>query len=397
MFTPYRLCITLALALVSAGVIACKHHPIPPIPLSTTDAWVIFINGQSNAQGNAELTEDLYSPMRELAPDVSKVIPNVNIWNTQAHAWQPLQEGVNSRPVEDGSYPEGFTFAAKADGSWDVGNPAARYTMVGVGPEYGLARAWQTIHPDAKLYIIKYSVGGTSLAEWEKSNHKLYPNFLKYKQEAFAALTGKNIHVVGFYRNQGEADVKLSTGEYNDELYQFYQDLASDGFTTDETKVVEAGCPIASDTGTPYSNPQNAVKQRFVSQDPDHRFYLDPSFVALEHDEIHWNLASQYYTGYVRLANIFFGAKNTLQAVTPDGPTLTYDAADHAAVVVPPTPAWPKKEFYYNLDGGTPHRLTTSWHIALGNQPVAPGHLKVWIRAVPGRTKSAEAVNSITY
>ncbi len=375
--------------------------------VGANDALVIFINGQSNAQGNAEGSESLFSPMAEFSPNVSQAFSTVNILNVTNDVFEPMQVGVNTRSTADNTYPQGYTFGATVNGTWDNGNPNNKYNIVGVGPEYGLADAWKSLGSTVPIYLIKFCEGGTSINRWLKSANDLYPKFLAHKEAAFAGLTaaGKNIRVLGFLRNQGEADATMSVSDYQGKLTQLYADLASDGFITAETKIIECGTPTTNDTGTPVSyGAETTAKQNFVAVDPTKRFFLDPApggalSVALEHDEIHWNLATQYWMGFVRVANLLFGTNLTLPAtISVPAPSISFDSSTSLVTVTPPTGAWPQKEFYYSINGGPDKRLTTSFSFPIpGGVSVASGQLRVWSRAVPGRARSSSAINNATW
>lgn len=364
----------------------------PASPIDPNVAYVLFISGQSNAQGNAEAREALYSPIKDFAPDIYSPVIASHILNVANKTFEPVTVGTNARPSGFG-YPKGFTYEITEGGLW------AGPTYYGdfLGPEYGLAHfCLETGYP---LYIVKYAMGGTSISLWRKGT-QYYNDFKTLKDAALTQLTaaGKTIKIAGFYRNQGEADVNMDNGLYDSLLRQLYIDLEIDGFITSDTKIIECGCPIAADGGIPYKNPQNAVKKAWVAEKPTKRFYIDESNVTLEHDEIHYDLPTQYYYGNVLIPNILFKLNQSLpDAVNVPAPTLIHEAGTNRVRVKPPYPDWRQMEYYFVLNNAAPKRFTTSFYINMNNDFATPGNMKVYSRSVAGRNQSPIATNAVLW
>ena len=227
--------------------------PTTTIPKEDDKVDVIFLAGQSNAEGHTHISElrkrilpakfDYYS--REMTTNIKFYCDNgKNKSNgfTNVH----LGQGVNS----------------------------SRF-----GPEIGMAEAFEEAELKRNVIIIKYCLGATSIySDWRSfssgNSGKLFDDFLEFGDEAIQEIEeqGLKVNIRGLCWMQGEAD---STEDRMTNLYQTYEKNLFDDIYTyfsdkidDEFHIVDA---YISDCTT-WKNYEaiNAAKEANAEENPNH-------------------------------------------------------------------------------------------------------------------------------
>jgi hypothetical protein len=156
--------------------------------------YVVTIGGQSNAEGIKLVTS--------LPAKLQRQFQNVYIWWNETEAdgagsWQKLQAGVNNQ--------RSTTAAGSNRLQW-------------YGLEIGMADKFERQNPNDVLYIIKYAVGGSSVAadgviiDWSTSTNEALATAIEgYQQPARSSLSGFTITDLGLIWMQGEQDASSPT------------------------------------------------------------------------------------------------------------------------------------------------------------------------------------------
>lgn len=171
-----------ALALVSASLW------FGMTPASAEHYLVYLIAGQSNGNGrgdSSQLTEPLASPQKDVRFYWHRTQKTANVGHLAEDRWIDLAPGSGqgqTNPV----YPKEF------------------------GPELSFGRALANARPDARIALVKYTHGGTSLHGNWAENGPMYQTFVATTRAALAALTaaGHTFELRGMIWQQGEADTE---------------------------------------------------------------------------------------------------------------------------------------------------------------------------------------------
>lgn len=256
---------------------------------ATPQDEVLFTKGQSNSRGANHALPDP-SPYR-------KQFARVFIWSITNQQWENLEYGVNHQTLGDTS----------------DGTPH--------GAELGYAQEWEDNHPEGNLYIVKYAVSGTALAEptadtpltssyWRATDGNLFQGFMAEAKAALSQLTEPYI-VRGFYWNQGNAD----TSPANFDIDENYLNLGLFSYAENlRNLIVECRNNIPNAKNAPWvvttlkeESPVglvdpliafNKMLSRFVNDtDLEGVSLYDCSHLTLTEDVIHWDSDSQNQAG----------------------------------------------------------------------------------------------------
>jgi hypothetical protein len=182
------------------------------------------------------------------------------------------------------------------------------------GPEVGIA---QKLHKEERvrpLYIVKYALGATNLAnDWASpsmgASNSLYHKmmFYLYDQIAFFEEQDLEVRIKGLFWMQGEADScnDAQTAEYYDNLSMFVEDFRTEfeemyGDPERGIAFVDAGISNCS-TWKNYQE-VNAAKKQFAESDPSKNYYFDTMDEGLT-----YHLDNQDYFHYDALSEIKLG------------------------------------------------------------------------------------------
>lgn len=172
---------------------------------------VYLIGGQSNANGRADaaqLAEPLASSQKNVRFYWHRSQKTTNVGHLPENQWTDLAPGSG----------HGITVPVFAKE---------------FGPELTLGQTLAKAHPQSKIAIIKYSVGGSNLhQQWSKKG-PLYATFVKVTRDALAALTtqGHTFEVRGMAWQQGESDTTAATAkDYEKNLIDLIQRVRKDLF-----------------------------------------------------------------------------------------------------------------------------------------------------------------------
>ncbi len=366
------------------------------VTLAANEVGLVALWGQSNELSNSDKAALAYAPLSDWAGDVAQVFANVRILNTSTNNLESLQDGVNTRPAEDGSYPFPNSFHTSNGGVWLNGISGQEYTFEVITRCYFIAKRFKELYPTGQLVIVQGAVGGVLRSRFLKANNDLYPRFgnMITRAKQVIASEGKMVRFLAMDCTQGEADQKTDVATYNTQMRQIWTDLVAD-YATSETQLIEFGIPQTGDTGTFVTNPHNGTKATWAGED-NRRHYLAADFVALEEDRIHWNAASQAYAAYNVVALAFKQSLGFPAATTPTGIVLNYDSSTSQVTITPPSNAWLKREFYYQIGSAAPQQLINYWTVILP-ATAQIGTFKVWSRAVPGRAQSQPVSNTVVW
>lgn len=169
----FRLIIAFLLCVSPAH--AWIRHGYTDIP-----ANVLVVAGQSNATG----LDNAGPNCAGLPAHLVQIDQKIQLWN--GSAFVPLQNCANNNILTGG----GFGGAQ----AW--------------GPEAEFAYQWRLSHPSQTLYIVKYALGGSSLAvSWNPSQPALFYAALRDAiTAALATISTKSPKVMGTLWMQGETD-----------------------------------------------------------------------------------------------------------------------------------------------------------------------------------------------
>ena len=251
-------------------------------PASVKKVYVLLFGGQSNALGwgYQQYLEDTGDPLRLPQADVEMFYEIAGNGLLAEDTLLPLQAGNSNTGVKP--LPNEYPALTNA--------PISRF-----GPELSFARTVRDriTAPDAKVAVIKFAVGGTSL--WNPTNWladgtanyaadgNLYRIFQDVAWRGIAALQAKypdyTVEVLGMGWVQGETDAMDGKGaEYQQHLTDFITDVRAT-FNTNLTFVLSKISPnqIANDT-----NPTNILNWPLVRAAQDAVASALPRVVATE-------------------------------------------------------------------------------------------------------------------
>ncbi|MEO0540506.1 MAG: sialate O-acetylesterase [Cyanobacteria bacterium P01_A01_bin.105] len=242
----------------------------------TNEVSVFLIGGQSNAVGEGSLNSDLPANLQTPHPDV--------------HIWQegPSAEFVNLQPGFSGY------FGGASDGE-------------GFGLELGFGHNIHG-HTDEEVYLIKYALGGTDLAEdWDPQGHNnQHDAFVTRVSAALADLSANNISydIEGMLWMQGEADsiIPAQANAYESNLTAFIADMRSRyGSTLDFVLGrIHDGMPWHS---AGYVDVVRTAQTNVAAADPLTQ-WLNTDDLSLTDDDVHFDSNGHLNLGY-RFADSF--------------------------------------------------------------------------------------------
>lgn len=212
---------------VMAGVACAVSTPTDASNSVQDKVYLILFGGQSNALGwgYQKYLEDHQDPLAQEQEDIDLFYSIAGDGFLPESKLIKLKSGTsNIGPKPGGYYP-------------DLPVPTSRF-----GPELSLARTFKDrlADPNAKVAIVKFAHGGTSLydpLDWKpdgtadtKKDGKLYQIFQATVRDAVAALKNaypdREVVLVGMGWVQGESDaLEGKGGEYEEHLTAFIQDL----------------------------------------------------------------------------------------------------------------------------------------------------------------------------
>ncbi len=236
----------------------------------TNEVSVFLIGGQSNAVGEGSLNEDLQSNLQTPHPDV--------------HIWQagPTAEFVNLQPGFSGY------FGGASDGE-------------GFGLELGFGHAMNG-HTDEEIYLIKYALGATDLAEdWDPNgNNNQHDAFVSRVGTALAALDAENISydIEGMLWMQGEADsiVPAQANAYKPNLTAFIADIRS-RYGTDMEFVIGRIHDDMPWHSAGYVDVVRTAQIQVASADPL-THWINTDDLSLTDDDVHFDSNGHLNLGY---------------------------------------------------------------------------------------------------
>jgi iduronate 2-sulfatase len=171
---------------------------------------VYILAGQSNMDGRGKKS-DLVGDLARWA----KPQPDVLIAYSNSDRRGPFTTG-GFVPLEPGfSVPPGTK---------EMKLPGATF-----GPEVSFGRAIADANPDARVVLIKFSEGGTSLhGDWmPDAKNSLYPQFLTFVHKSLKSL-GDDAKIEAMIWHQGESDASLKESEYQKLLTAFIAQVRKD-------------------------------------------------------------------------------------------------------------------------------------------------------------------------
>lgn len=258
---------------------------------------LIFISGQSNAQGLAWRSDLWTGAYSTITPSLTREFQRVYIWNPTASAWQKLQVG----------QPAGFgqALAAGTGGGNELGQQGAEHPagyQDGFGPEIGLAQRWEQENATGNLYIIKGAKGGTVIINWLKATGTLYNQYLTdYITPAIAALTVTPVRV-GFVWMQGESDGATSTADYQTRLTTLMGDVLTDFLSVSTLKIIGKARNQAAIA---------TAQQNYVNGDANARFINTTPYTMLS-DNLHYAAGGMLQFGGADIYNAIFSTTGTI-------------------------------------------------------------------------------------
>lgn len=181
------------------------------LPVAAEHYLVYLIGGQSNANGRgdaAQLTEPLASPQKDVRFYWHRSQKTTNVGHIPENQWTDLAPG-SGHGITQPVYPKEF------------------------GPELSFGRALADAHPEFKIAIVKYTVGGSNLSKQWSQNGGLYQTFVKTTRTALSALTqaGHTYELRGMIWQQGESDTTDKTSaNYEKNLTALIQRVREDLF-----------------------------------------------------------------------------------------------------------------------------------------------------------------------
>lgn len=228
---------------------------------SKEKAHVILLAGQSNASGISE-TESL--KMKVSAEKFSQYrsgYENIQIYyyvDRQNKSWE-------------------FVPVALGQGS----------TETHFGPEVGIAAYLSENFPKEKFYIIKASMSGSNIMNWQDSSD-IYQDMITAIENGFSELTANNLEPEWFATcwMQGESDSldAASAKQYywgETDLMKRLQQQFKQYASPNGVSLIDAG--ISDFTGWPFHEEINEAKKRYASENPMN-FYLDTSALTYDQD-----------------------------------------------------------------------------------------------------------------
>lgn len=283
---------------------------VPGATVPSTEAWVVIIAGQSNAQGVGSVAEfydsSLNSPLYTVMPDLKVPSPFVQI-HTVGNTLEPLtfDDGTNNVATNN----EGAFY----------------YTF---GSEIGLRNRWLDVFPGQTLPLVKSAMGGKAIIYWEKgrligNGGGGYEALLADFQQAKALLEaqGKTVVVKGIEWWQGENDGGNTA--YAASLQALMDNLRADGVLQPATKEVIMSIPdsVVRDQQVTYVL-RNSARAKLINTTD----YINGS------DNLHRTGRTQYLAGYTDIFNAIFGTSGNYPFPMDPGGSSTAPPEDLTVV-----------------------------------------------------------------
>jgi hypothetical protein len=242
-----------------------------PAPGSLGPIDVYLIEGQSNAEGGADITDRTALPVLA-AKNLTRAMTNSPIWNYSTNQFETLN--VNTAGVGN---QVGYTYPAQNSGIF-------------FGPELALADLLDKA--SRKAFIIKYAYGGTRIEEWQTGQPKR-ARLDQSVHDGLAAIRALGyIPKVHLLWSQGEANSGDSTNAYHTQLTTLFNSFYSDWLpaTADISLTL---IRAAYDT-----NGQTRAAQLAYAAENSHVTPLYPETWPARSDlPIHYNGEGQYLQG----------------------------------------------------------------------------------------------------
>lgn len=185
------------------------------------------------------------------------------------------------------------------------------------GPEIGIAERLQETGRKRPTYLVKYTVGGTSLnRDWRSpssgAQNSLYTKMVEYIYDIILEFEEQDleVNIKGLLWMQGEADscLKNETDKYYEHLENFVYDFRYEFEETYGLK--DRGIPFVdagiSDCSTwTYHEEVNAAKKQFAESDPSKNYYFDTMEEGLEYNKDNQDYFHFDATSEIKLGKLF--------------------------------------------------------------------------------------------
>ncbi|MBE3064442.1 MAG: hypothetical protein IMZ69_05435 [Spirochaetes bacterium] len=189
-----------------------------PAAAGAAGVKVFIFAGQSNMDGRARKV-DLVGPLAKWAQPQG----DVRIAYSNSTLRGPYTSG-GFKPLEPGY--------SVTSGTRDRLGDAYKLPGSRFGPEVSFGRTIADALPQARVALIKFSEGGTSLqGDWAPDkNGGLYEEFLAFVRHSLKALRdgGETVELAGIVWHQGESDTSLPPGKYQQLLTELIARLRKD-------------------------------------------------------------------------------------------------------------------------------------------------------------------------
>jgi iduronate 2-sulfatase len=176
---------------------------------------VFLVAGQSNGDGRGRAA-DLTGPLAKWAKSQEDVLIAYSCSTLRG----PALDSGGFRPLRPG---------------WSVAPGKNRPTMLPsdtFGPEVSFGRGMADRLKGKRVALIKFAEGGTSLVrDWNPgAKDRLYPAFLRFTEKSLKELKdkGHTYTIRGMIWHQGESDIGLTAGEYQELLAAFIARVRAD-------------------------------------------------------------------------------------------------------------------------------------------------------------------------
>lgn len=259
------------------------------MPASAEHYLVYLIGGQSNGNGRgdaSQLTGPLASPQKDVRLYWHRTQKTANVGHLVEDQWIDLAPGSGqgqTNPV----YPKEF------------------------GPELSFGRALADARPEAKIALVKYTHGGSSLHGNWAENGPMYKTFVSTTRAALAALTaaGHTHELRGMIWQQGEADTEKEwPAAYQTNLTNLISRVRKDLFEGKPRPFVIGGLSDSQDAtikkpGTGWHTVRKA-QEAVAKALPKVGFVNTDGFPTRPGEAIHFNHAAQIALGKAHAAEM---------------------------------------------------------------------------------------------
>lgn len=256
------------LLLVAMWMMIAAHAPAAAQAAPDEPALVFLLGGQSNMEG--------VGSVNGLPAPYDDPLPAVQIWRHSSASYTDLAPGFGNGGVADGG--------------------ANKF-----GPELVFGHTMAGLYEGQDIYLIKYAVSGTDLAnDWDPDGNN-NPQYDTFNQRVSAALAdldtaGVEYEIAGMLWMQGERDARSDTAgpAYGDNLADFVEDMR-DHYGDDLHFVLGR---LHDQLPAVYTHAHDVRDGQAATADADLRVaYVDTDDFQLNGDSIHFGQAGQLSLG----------------------------------------------------------------------------------------------------